>query len=92
MKKTFLIIFQYSQAITPILVEHIKEEEMWAKIADNIWCIKSFDVHPRDVRERYLGLTNNEQGKLMVINITTSSWASAGVSQQVADWLNNNNA
>lgn len=86
---TFLIVFQIvgNERILR-MIENIKEYGIWARITDTAWCIKAPDKKTAEIRDSLnakLALQNNE--RLMVVNITKSSWASYYLPKTVADWL-----
>lgn len=86
----FIIIFQIPEKEREAqMVGFIKENRPWARITDNVWCVKDDDnVKTADVRDALnskFSLQSTE--RLMVINITKSAWASYYLPKEVADWL-----
>ena len=71
------------------MVHCIKEDRQWARITDNVWCVKENEItKTADMRENLnskLQIQSSE--KLMVLNITKSAWASYNLPKEVADWL-----
>ena len=87
--KTFLICFELSnnQRETE-LVSLIKESDSWARIMDNIWCVRDDDKTTAEIRERITSrVPIYESERLMVFNITGSAWASFNLPKQVTEWL-----
>lgn len=74
------------------LVSHIKDYGIWARLTNTTWCIKVADtttVAIRDNLNSKLPLQQNE--RLMVIQITDSSWASYNMPKSVVEWLKEDN-
>ena len=86
----YLIILQMSNEDRRLQMVHcIKEDRQWARITDNVWCVKENEItKTADMRENLnskLQIQSSE--KLMVLNITKSAWASYNLPKEVADWL-----
>lgn len=71
------------------IVNHIKENRLWARITDNVWCVKEDELtKTADIRDNLNSkLIIQPSEKLMVLNITKSAWASYNLPKDVADWL-----
>jgi hypothetical protein len=86
----FIIIFHLSGQDRELqIVSHIKENRPWARITDNVWCIKEEDnKKTADIRDSLNAkLVIQPSERLMVLNITKSAWASYNLPNEVADWL-----
>ena len=86
---TYLIIFQIpdeSRRLT--MINYIKEYGTWARITDNVWCIKNNGKTTAEIRDGFTAkLTLQSTERLMVVNMTSSAWASYYLPKEVADWL-----
>lgn len=85
----YLIAFQMvSGERRNALVSHIKEYGIWARITESVWCIKVADKTTAEIRD-FLNAKSAIQSdeRLIVINITNSSWASYYIPKDVAGWL-----
>ena len=71
------------------MVNFVKENRQWARITDNVWCVKESDTtKTADIRDNLNSrLTIQPSERLMVINTTKSAWASYNLPREVADWL-----
>ena len=84
----FLIIFQSDEEdVRNRLIERIKGLGSWARISCSAWCIKSDYKNTVDIRDSLKGLLINNNGRLMVLNISDSAWASYSVPKEVTSWL-----
>lgn len=83
--KKYIIVFQNYSADSNF-ADRIKTLGPWARITDNVWCIKSERLTPTGIRDE-LGASTTSAGKLFVVEITNSSWASKGVPLEVTSWL-----
>lgn len=84
----FLIIFQSDEEdVRNRLIERIKGLGSWARISYSAWCIKSDRKNTVDIRDSLKGLLINNNGRLMVLNISDSAWASYSVPKEVTSWL-----
>lgn len=86
----FLVILQISDSNRQSqMVSFIKENRPWARITQNVWCIREEDgkktADIRDALNSKLPLQSSE--RLMVMNISQSTWASYNLPKEVADWL-----
>ena len=82
-----LIILQIKEPLKEQVISRIKERWQWAKITPDVWCIVShnscFDI--RD--ELCVGLKSED--RILVVDITDSSWASRNLPDQISTWLKN---
>lgn len=70
------------------VVQIIKGLGPWGRITNDAWCVKLNNTTTAEIRDvivtRY---TINENERLMIVDITDSSWASFFLHRDVADWL-----
>lgn len=84
----FLITFQTDdEDIRNQLIERIKGFGSWARICDNVWCVRSYSKNTVDIRDLLKGLLTNNSERLIVLNITDSGWASCHIPKEVSTWL-----
>lgn len=85
----FLVTFEIEDELRPSLIEQLKRLGSWARITANTWCVMSDDKNTviiRDVLKKAVG----DNGRLFVVNITDSAWASYCIPKEVTDWLKDN--
>lgn len=85
----FLVTFEIEDELRPSLIEQLKRLGSWARITANTWCVMSDDKNTviiRDVLKEAVG----DNGRLFVVNITDSAWASYCIPKEVTDWLKDN--
>jgi len=86
--KLFLVTFAAREQVQGQLVERIKKQGAWARITPFTWCIKTDNISTFQLRDILSeGLTNE---KLLVVDISNSSWASFFLPSNVANWLKSN--
>ena len=86
--KISLILFSMNDGRNQNMVSAIKSFEMWARVTENAWCVKSEIETTQKLKsaiKEKCQVQDNE--RLFVVNITDSPWASSNVPQDVADWL-----
>ena len=85
----YLITFQMADIErSGLMISSIKSYGVWARITETTWCIKAADKTTAEIRDNLnskVSLRNSE--RLMVVNITNTSWASYYLPKEVADWL-----
>lgn len=71
------------------MVSNIKENRQWARVSDNVWCVRGEDnTTTAEIRDNLNArFPIYESERLMVINISKSAWASYNLPREVADWL-----
>lgn len=87
----YLIIFHVEDSSRQnSLIEFIKQQGPWARIDNNVWCIKCENRTSVEIRDS-LRNTNfvTEVDRLLVIDITKSPWASYYLPVEVGNWLKN---
>ena len=70
------------------MVNAIKDYGLWARLTRATWCIKSESKTTAEIRATLIErcpLQNSE--RLMVVNISSSPWASYNIPTDVANWL-----
>ena len=86
----YIIIFHLANdtARRNSLVSLIKQQGPWARITDNVWCIKAENKTTAEIRDVLgPGIQIQKDERLMVVDITKSAWASYYLPKEVADWL-----
>jgi hypothetical protein len=70
------------------LIDHIKSYGTWAKPLYSVWLVKSSKTASqiRDDLTRYV----DSNDKLLVMNVTGTSWASLRLPDAVATWMKAN--
>lgn len=91
--KILLIMFYVEKGLQDTLIQRIKNLGSWARINTNVWCIMSYDKTEKTIRE-ILKYEIGDEGRLFVIDITDSSWASSNLPNEVTKrlkvWKQNN--
>lgn len=85
----FLVTFEIEDELRPSLIEQLKRLGSWARITTNTWCVKSDDKNTVIIRDA-LKEAVGDNGRLFVVNITDSAWASYCIPKEVTDWLKDN--
>ncbi len=89
---TFLISYDLGLPKTisdyHILTEYIKSFVYWAKPLQSVWLIKT-DKSAAQVRDE-IKIRIDSNDKVLVMDVTGTSWATYNVSQKVTDWVKNN--
>jgi len=89
---TFLISYDLGVPETisdyRILTEYIKSYRSWAKPLQSVWLIKTSKSVAQVRDEIKLRIDSND--KVLVLNVTGTSWATYNVSQKVTDWMKDN--
>lgn len=85
----YLITFQMDSAERSLaMVNCIKEYGLWARITGSTWYIKADNVTTAEIRDNLNAkcpLNNTE--RLMVVNVSSSPWASYYLPKEVAEWI-----
>lgn len=71
-----------------IISSHLKQFHNWAKLFSRAWIIKT-TRSSRSVRDELVDVINNK-GKVVVINITDSAWATYGINPDLVEWMKDN--
>lgn len=85
----FLVTFEIEDELRPSLIEQLKRLGSWARITANTWCVMSDDKNTVIIRDALKDAVG-ENGRLFVVNITDSAWASYCIPKEVTDWLKDN--
>lgn len=85
----FLVTFEIEDELRPSLIEQLKRLGSWARITTNTWCVMSDDKNTVIIRDA-LKEAVGDNGRLFVVNITDSAWASYCIPKEVTDWLKDN--
>lgn len=88
--KTFLITYTLNsfKRLDPVISDKIKSYPKWARISQYVWLIQT-DKSVYNVRSD-LAISINENGTILVIDISYSAWATFAVSQNVTNWMGEN--
>jgi len=87
---TLLITYQLDnyQESYPKISAQIKSYENWAKLFNRTWLVRSekrTSVVRDELRHAILG-----NGKILVVNVSGSAWATSKVENEVTSWMHNN--
>ena len=85
----FLVTFEIEDELRSSLIEQLKRLCSWARITTNTWCVMSDDKNTVIIRDA-LKEAVGDNGRLFVVNITDSAWASYCIPKEVTDWLKDN--
>lgn len=90
MMKTFLIVYKLNDYKTDysIISEKIKSYSNWAKPFDRTWLINT-DRSAVEIRDG-LAASINRRGRILVIDVSGSAWATSMVDNKVNDWMHKN--
>ncbi len=84
-----LVTFEVEEDSRNTVIEQLKNLGSWARITANTWCVTSDDkntVMIRDALKEAVGV----YGRVFVVDITDSAWASYGIPKEVTNWLKGN--
>lgn len=84
-----LVTFEVAEDRRNSLIEQLKGLGSWARITANTWCVLSDDKNTVIIRDA-LKEAVGDNGRLFVVNITDSAWASYCIPKEVTDWLKDN--
>lgn len=84
-----LVIFEVEKELRTSLIEQLKKLGSWARITANTWCVLSDDKNTIIIRDTLKDAVG-DNGRLFVVNITDSAWASFRIPKEVTDWLKDN--
>lgn len=89
--KEILIVFEAeTQELSGQLVDEIKRQGSWARLGRNIWCIKTDSRNTAEIRDNLKAVIGNRVGRIFVVNITDSAWASFALPKEVTNWIKDN--
>lgn len=88
--KTFLITYTLGrfEELYPKISAKIKSYPKWARISQSTWLIQT-DESVSEVRSD-LKATINEDGTILVIDVSSSAWATFAISKNVTNWMKEN--
>lgn len=88
--KTLLISFTLNNSDRDYnsISETIRSYPKWARLLSNTWIIRTNDKIV-DVRSR-LSSTINEDGRILVIDVTNSGWATYAIDSDITHWMKEN--
>lgn len=66
----------------------LKDSPKWAKLFARVWIIRTSRSSKR-VRDELSDIIEGK-GKIVVINITDSAWATYGINDRMIDWMKEN--
>lgn len=84
-----LVTFEVENELRTSLIEQLKKLGSWARITANTWCVLSDDKNTIIIRDTLKDAVG-DNGRLFVVNITDSAWASFRIPKEVTDWLKDN--
>lgn len=87
---TFLITYTLDNSTESYnkISSQLKKYPNWAKLFARVWMIKTSRSSKR-VRDE-LSDAINGKGKIVVINITDSAWATYNINDNVLNWMKDN--
>lgn len=88
--KTFLVTYtleSFNDSFS-VISKRIKEYPKWARISQYAWLIQP-DKSVSDVRSE-LKTAINEKGTILVIDVSSATWATFAINKQVTDWMKEN--
>ena len=89
--KELLIIFEVdSDELCKSLIDEIKKQGSWAKLGDSFWCVKTDSKNTAEIRDNLKMVIGNNKGRVFVVNITDSAWASYAIPKEVTNWIKDN--
>lgn len=89
--KELLIIFEVdSDELCKSLIDEIKKQGSWAKLGNSFWCVKTDSKNTAEIRDNLKMVIGNNKGRVFVVNITDSAWASYAIPKEVTNWIKDN--
>lgn len=88
--KTYLITYSlnnYTKYYAPLSIR-IKKFPRWAKLFSRTWIVRS-NLPVGRIRT-ILSEIIEEEGKLLVIEVTNANWAAFDLSESVVEWMKEN--
>ncbi len=88
--RTYLITYLLDDSSTTYskISSSIKKYPNWAKVFARTWLITSKD-RPSEIRDN-LSSSIDGEGKILVIEITSSAWASYSIDKIITSWIKEN--
>lgn len=88
--RTYLITYLLDDSSTTYskISSCIKKYPNWAKVFARTWLITSKD-RPSEIRDN-LSSSIDGEGKILVIEITSSAWASYSIDKTITSWIKEN--
>ncbi len=88
--KTYLVTYTLSSFNDNYarISERLKGYSKWARLSPHTWLIQTEDS-VSEVRSE-LKLAINENGTILVIDVSASAWATFAVSKNVTNWMKEN--
>lgn len=83
--KTYLIIFSHKEDKSKSIIDRIKARWLWARITSTSWCIKT-NTEIDEIRDE-LSVGTIASERILVVDMTNSSWASNNLPKDVSKWL-----
>lgn len=81
-----LVTFEIEDGLRATLIEQLRKLGSWARITANTWCVMTEDKNTVIIRDALKDAVG-ENGRLFVVNITDSAWASFRIPKEVTNWL-----
>lgn len=86
--KELLIVFEAdTQELRNQIVDTIKKQGSWARLGSNFWCVKTDSRNTAEVRDALKAVLGDSEGRIFVVNITDSAWASFAIPKEVTNWV-----
>lgn len=83
--RTYLIIFSLNENRSESIINRIKARWSWARITSTSWCVKT-NTGIYEIRDELsVGTTDSE--RILIVDISDSSWASRNLPKEVSKWL-----
>ena len=87
---TFIVTYTLDDSTESYLKmsSRLKDFPKWAKLFARVWIIRTSRSSKR-VRDELSDVIEGK-GKIVVINITDSAWATYGINDRMIDWMKEN--
>lgn len=87
---TFIVTYTLDDSTEsyPKISSRLKGFPKWAKLFARVWIIRTSRSSKR-VRDELSDVIEGK-GKIVVINITDSAWATYGINDRMIDWMKEN--
>lgn len=86
----YLITFQIENSESyEAIATRIRSNPKWARVMRNVWIVLT-ESKMTEIRESISALIGNNNGSVMVMEVSNAAWATYSVDKEVTDWMKNN--
>lgn len=87
---TFLVTYTLDDPIEfyDVISSELKNYPRWAKLFSNVWIIRA-SSSSKKIRDELSDVIEGK-GKVIIINVTDSPWATYKIPNNVLDWMKEN--